>query len=191
MKRYYTIDIQALRENNLSVVDSMILENIHFKSAENGWCYSSKKSLAEHHDISRQMMTRYVSKLIENKWLKKNTKHHLKVTKNYINMVTTLVSTTSEKSDNFSFHEVTTLVSTLPIKNERRESKAPTLKEIADYIKDKNLVVNPKDFYEYFEAGNWIDSKGNKVKNWKQKILTWNNHSSKQQVKKTQAKFIY
>ena len=45
----------------------------------------------------------------------------------------------------------------------------------ANYIKEKKLNINAKEFLDYFEAGNWIDSKGNKVKNWKQKILTWNN----------------
>ena len=28
-------------------------------------------------------------------------------------------------------------------------------------------------FYDYFDAGEWVDSKGNPVLNWKQKFLTW------------------
>ena len=51
----------------------------------------------------------------------------------------------------------------------------PKLEEVENYIKEKKLNINAKEFLDYFEAGNWIDSKGNKVKNWKQKILTWNN----------------
>ena len=38
-----------------------------------------------------------------------------------------------------------------------------------------------KIFFEYFETGNWIDSKGNKVKNWKQKLLTWNKYQGNKQ----------
>jgi hypothetical protein len=57
--------------------------------------------------------------------------------------------------------------------------KKPSLSEIEDYINEKSLNVNAKSFYDYFEAGNWIDSKGNKVKSWKQKLLTWNNHTRK------------
>lgn len=49
----------------------------------------------------------------------------------------------------------------------------PTLEEVDTYIAEKNLSVNGRDFFEYFETGNWIDSKGQKVKNWKQKLLTW------------------
>ena len=57
----------------------------------------------------------------------------------------------------------------------------PTLEEIENYVKEKDLNVNAKDFFEYFETGNWIDSKGNKVKNWKQKLLTWNKYQGNKQ----------
>lgn len=50
----------------------------------------------------------------------------------------------------------------------------PTLEEIQNYINEKNLNVDAKKFYDYFTVGEWVDSKGNKVKNWKQKLLTWN-----------------
>ena len=54
----------------------------------------------------------------------------------------------------------------------------PTLEEIQNYISEKQLKVDAKQFYDYFEVGNWIDSKGNKVKNWKQKLLTWNKYGT-------------
>jgi hypothetical protein len=53
----------------------------------------------------------------------------------------------------------------------------PSLIEIREYVKEKGYNVNPEVFFDYFTIGNWIDSKGNKVKNWKQKIITWNNSS--------------
>lgn len=60
--------------------------------------------------------------------------------------------------------------------------KRPTLEEITTYCKEKNMAVNPQTFYEYFEAGNWVDSKGQKVRNWKQKLITWNNKQSPDKV---------
>ena len=62
--------------------------------------------------------------------------------------------------------------------NKPAKEKIPTLKEIKVYAKAKALQVSAEAFYEYFEAGNWTDSNGNKVKNWKQKMLTWNNHQN-------------
>lgn len=56
----------------------------------------------------------------------------------------------------------------------RKVFTPPTLEEIKSYISEKGLKVDAKQFYDYFEEGKWIDSKGNKVKNWKQKLLTWN-----------------
>ena len=56
------------------------------------------------------------------------------------------------------------------------KSKTPTLEEIQTYVQDKGLNVDAKQFYDYFTTGNWVDSKGNKVKSWKQKLLTWNSY---------------
>lgn len=64
------------------------------------------------------------------------------------------------------------------------KKKTPTLEEIETYIREKNLNVNGKEFYDYFEAGNWTDSKGNKVKNWKQKLLTWNKYGNNKSTPK-------
>jgi hypothetical protein len=49
----------------------------------------------------------------------------------------------------------------------------PTLEEVREYCKQRGSPVDPTRFYDYFEARNWIDSKGNPVQNWKQKFLTW------------------
>ena len=62
--------------------------------------------------------------------------------------------------------------------------KSPTLEEIQNYITEKKLKVNAKQFYDYFTEGNWIDSKGNKVKNWKQKLLTWDKYGTNVQTNK-------
>ena len=58
----------------------------------------------------------------------------------------------------------------------KEKFKKPTLEEVEEYCRQRNSSVDAKTFYEYFETGGWVDSKGNKVKNWKQKIITWENH---------------
>ena len=54
----------------------------------------------------------------------------------------------------------------------------PTLEEVKAYASESNLNVDADKFYRYFttpdDSGRtWIDSKGNPVKNWKQKLITW------------------
>ena len=65
--------------------------------------------------------------------------------------------------------------------NTKERFKKPTLQEIEDYCLERHSSVNPKVFFDYFETGGWRDSKGNKVKNWKQKIITWEKHSEPKQ----------
>jgi len=64
-------------------------------------------------------------------------------------------------------------------------NKSPSLEEIQNYITEKNLKVDAQQFYDYFTEGDWIDSKGNKVKNWKQKLLTWNKYGTNIKINKS------
>lgn len=61
----------------------------------------------------------------------------------------------------------------------------PTLEEVKAYVKERNSPVDPQKFFDYFSAGNWIDSKGQPVRNWKQKLITW---EGRQQVINSQDK---
>lgn len=61
-------------------------------------------------------------------------------------------------------------------KKESTRTKAfapPTLEEVTAYCKQRGNKVDPQKFFDYFDAGNWIDSEGKPVKNWKQKLITW------------------
>ena len=71
------------------------------------------------------------------------------------------------------------------IKEKKETFFPPTLEEIKNYASSRNSSVDCQKFYDYFTAGDWVDSKGNKVKNWKQKFITW---ESKQDNSKTQPK---
>lgn len=57
--------------------------------------------------------------------------------------------------------------------NESIERGTPTLEEISNYCKERKNNVDPKRFLDYFTASGWVDSKGNKVQNWKQKVIAW------------------
>lgn len=58
-------------------------------------------------------------------------------------------------------------------KSEKPKFVPPTLEEVAAYCKERNNNVDPKQFFDYYSTGEWKDAKGNPVKNWKQKIITW------------------
>ena len=52
----------------------------------------------------------------------------------------------------------------------------PTLEEVEKYCQERKNNVDPKKFFDYFSASDWVDSKGNQVRNWKQKIITWESY---------------
>ena len=64
----------------------------------------------------------------------------------------------------------------------RNQFYPPTLEEVEKYIKDFDLNVDAQKFMDYFEATDWVDSKGNKVKSWKGKLQTWSSYRVKPKV---------
>ena len=61
--------------------------------------------------------------------------------------------------------------------------KKPTLQEVENYCRERNNNIDAKKFIDFYEVNNWVDSNGKKVKNWKQKIITWENHKPKTKAK--------
>lgn len=52
----------------------------------------------------------------------------------------------------------------------------PTLEDVKSYAKASGLTVNPETFFHYFDEGGWKDANGKRVRNWKQKMITWSSH---------------
>lgn len=52
----------------------------------------------------------------------------------------------------------------------------PTFEEVKAYCESRGNKVDAKQFYDYFTASDWVDSKGNEVKSWKQKVITWESY---------------
>lgn len=71
-------------------------------------------------------------------------------------------------------------INTINNKDTRRFTP-PTLEDIKDYcLNVRHNSVDYQKFYDYYTAGNWKDSKGNKIKNWKQKVITWEKKDRKE-----------
>jgi hypothetical protein len=70
-------------------------------------------------------------------------------------------------------------------KGKERSIVYPTLEEFTEYCRLKGFEGIAKKAYEYYSEADWKDSKGNKVRNWKQKLQgVWfkpENKTSKQE----------
>lgn len=90
MKRYISIDMESMRENNLSLEEWVLLENIYFLSNnEYRACYASKESLREYIGVSNGQIYKILKDLEEKGFLVKNSFGHLQITQKYLNMVCT------------------------------------------------------------------------------------------------------
>lgn len=58
-------------------------------------------------------------------------------------------------------------------KGNKRVFVPPTYEEVLEYAKTKGHEDLAHRFFEYYNDGDWVDSQGNNVRNWKQKFLTW------------------
>jgi len=59
---------------------------------------------------------------------------------------------------------------------EKENECYPTRDEVRAYAESRNSSVDPDRFFDYFTADPskpWVDAKGQRVKNWKQKFITW------------------
>lgn len=72
-------------------------------------------------------------------------------------------------------------------KTNRIQSK-PTQQEVIDFFISKGKTEElAKQAYEYYDLADWHDAKGNKVKNWKQKMIAvWINNNNFTKTTKTQ-----
>lgn len=68
----------------------------------------------------------------------------------------------------------------------RKRFTPPTLQECRVYAREKCKDVDADRFFDYYSEGGWHDAKGNPVRNWKQKMLTWSRHESPSRERATE-----
>lgn len=49
----------------------------------------------------------------------------------------------------------------------------PTVEEVRAYCEERKNGINPEHFVDYYERSGWIMSNGQKMKNWKAAVRTW------------------
>lgn len=68
----------------------------------------------------------------------------------------------------------------------RKRFTPPTLEEVTAYCRERGNIVDPVKFYDFYTADPdraWIDSNGKPVRNWKQKVITWERKDEKKPSK--------
>ena len=72
----------------------------------------------------------------------------------------------------------------------RKKFIPPTLEDVSAYAKERGVQNLAQKFFDYYSAGNWVDGKGDPVRNWKQKFLTWESNEKKRRVKNESRSYV-
>lgn len=107
MKRFVAIDLKLMKENELSFIKWVLLENIHFLSnnSQNS-CYASKESLGKHLGITRRQVFTIIEGLVKSGYLIKVGKNNLQVTDKWLNLASTDAKESRCEKSSYSMKKV-------------------------------------------------------------------------------------
>ena len=188
--KYYAVIPASVRYNeNINSSQKIFYSEITALTQKTGECWASNNYFASLYKVSPGSISNWVKKLekeglISVEYIKNGKEIEKRIIKlGGIQNIDYVVNKLNRGSQNIEegyskfCKENNTSINNTSINKKKyikKSFKAPTLEEVKDYcLNVRHNKVDYQFFYDYFTEGNWIDSKGNKVKNWKQKIVTW------------------
>ena len=78
-----------------------------------------------------------------------------------------------------------------PKTRKKTEFIPPSFAEVQNYVNEKGYGIDVDYFYQYYSAGHWTDAEGKQVKNWKQRIVTWEKRRKEKQQNRGREEIIY
>jgi len=190
--------------DELSLQEKVVLVEIDSLDDEENGCYASNKYFADFFKLTNGRVSQIINQLQKKGYLditynykgKEITERLIRIKKPPYPEVFNKLNRYLENDDrgiknpkegyleNAKENNITT--NNININNKKKyikkEFKKPTLEEIEKYCKERKNSIDAKKFYDFYEAGDWKDSKGNEVKNWKQKVITWERDSKKEEI---------
>lgn len=180
---YAVIPATILYDSELTANEKMLYAIISQLAIKTGFCYASNSYLAERLGITPRAVSKWINKLIQKNYVRYEYEYEpgtreIKERHLYIGIEQPFHT---YRTDVLGGIEQPFHVNNINEHNKEILSKdstkkvfqKPTLDDVKAYCQERNSPVNPDTFYDYYEAGDWKDSQGNKVKNWKQKLITW------------------
>ena len=143
----------------LTPSEKLVLLTIADFADDQNKCWPNQTTLSKRTGLSRQTINKKLATLEKEGLIKREARWH---TSNMTHLNIDETPRTKPKS-----------------KSKPKKHAPPTLDEVREYAKSRNAESLASQFHEYFTAGNWVDSRGNKVINWKQKFITWEKYNDR------------
>ena len=184
---YTQVDNYLIRDKNLSLKDKGLM--VVLLSLPEDWEYSVK-GLEQICRESRNTINDILNNLEKYNYLERNRIYENGKIKEWRYDIYEIPKNLYRKNQDIEIQDIENLDlenSAQLIKeqsNKERINKRvftpPTLDEVKDYcLNVRHNNVDYQKFYDFYSVGEWKDSKGNKIKNWKQKVITWESKEPK------------
>ena len=59
------------------------------------------------------------------------------------------------------------------VKNIEREKFPPSLAQVSKYVSEMGYKMDPAKFYDYYEETGWTKKNGQRIRDWKASVRTW------------------
>ena len=142
----------------------------------NGKCTASTEYFCRLYEVSRVSIQKWLKNLEENNYIKR-VNIYLQGSKQIDTRVITLINTPSKEkfTDNTNINIINT---NLTDSNKKAFFKKPTFDEVNIYCLERNNNIDAEAFIAFYESKGWMVG-SNKMKNWKQAMITWEKRETK------------
>ena len=149
-----------------------------------GYCWASNKYFADLYGVSISSIKRWVKSLVDKKYITSRLIYKegggeietrwLQICAEGSVKNEPTPSVKNELDNNTSINTTSNITNEyIETPKKRKPFIPPTLEEVQAHCNERHNNVDAQKFYDYYTSAEWYDGKGNKVKNWKQKVITW------------------
>ena len=174
---YYAIIPAEVRYSKALIPNAKLLyAEITALCNMNGKCTASTEYFCRLYEVSKVSVQKWLKNLEDNNHIRRVNKYKLH-SKQIECRVITLVNVPSKEklSDNTNINITNT---NLTDSNKKAFFKKPTFDEVNIYCLERNNNIDAEAFIAFYESKGWMVG-SNKMKNWKQAMITWEKRETK------------
>lgn len=208
-KSYFAIIPANVRyDDDLSANAKLLYGEITALCNEKGYCWASNDYFSQLYGKSTRTIRRWIGDLINKDYIKSEiskedgnkrlisvadplrTKLSIPMDKNVLTPMDKNVPHNNTLLNN-TINNNSYIYSSNSRDKNKKKFIPPTIEEVREYAKSRNSNVDIQKFYDYYSVAKWHDKDGNPVKNWKQRLITWESNSRYKQNKKPEIDSTY
>jgi hypothetical protein len=180
---YYAILSAEVRyDKNLTPNAKLLYAEITALCNMNGQCFATNKYFSNLYGKSKISISKWISELISNGYIvsyytyKKDSKE---IDKRYLTIVKGGIKENINRDIKEKFKDNTINNNTnITYNNKEERFKKPTINQVKNYCIERNNNIDAEAFIAFYESKGWMVG-SNKMKNWKQAIITWEKRETK------------